>query len=63
MLDDRMLQDPFNPKELSFVNNKLSNVGFYEEPPTLFPAYTTSAPPAREELPYILSVTFGEDLF
>ena len=44
LLDDRMLQDPFDPKELSFVNNKPSNVGFYDEPPTLFPAFTTSAP-------------------
>ena len=49
LLDDCMLQDPFDPRESSSANNKTSNLGFYDEPPCLFPAFTTSAPPRLEK--------------
>uniref|UniRef100_A0ABM5GND3 CCHC-type domain-containing protein n=1 Tax=Pogona vitticeps TaxID=103695 RepID=A0ABM5GND3_9SAUR len=48
LLNDRLLQDPFDPLELEAVYNKVFNNEPRDEPPCLFPAFTTSAPPAGE---------------
>ena len=50
LLPEECLQDPFDSDTLSSLVNKRSCVENYDEPPCLFPAFTTSAPPGPEEL-------------
>ncbi|XP_078232779.1 uncharacterized protein LOC140707593 [Pogona vitticeps] len=52
LLNDSYLQDPFDPVELTCATNKLVDVETDEEPPCLFPVFTTMAPPGSEELRY-----------
>ena len=50
ILPEISLLDPFDSVELNAVTNK--DVKSSEQPPNLFPAFTTSAPPAEDELRY-----------